>query len=167
MMSPGNLWIMGLRAEADRIESMEEASMPHLQPGITWAVSELRSTADKAERLADEAWQKEFDSRPDGSDVSDLVGFIAVPENPLMAGLVQQRAALLEAMRGVSEERWCAGWMGDLECRLYEEGGIWETIGRSIGWPTGEFDNWTWRTWDDAGKFFAAMKHPKVTGEVN
>lgn len=101
-------------------------------------------------------------------DVGDLMGFIAVApaeSDPPQGSLEQQRDALIEAMGGVSEERWSAGWLIGLERRLYNEGGIWEIIGRAIGWPTGKFRDWTWATWDEAGEIFKSEDSPKVEKE--
>lgn len=69
--------------------------------------------------------------------------------------VARQRQQLIEAMSGVSEERWCAGWLYGLEQRLHAEGGIWETVGRSIGWPVGDYERWTWFPWDEAAEIFA------------
>ncbi|GAA3852172.1 hypothetical protein GCM10023084_02950 [Streptomyces lacrimifluminis] len=76
-------------------------------------------------------------------------------ERPADGELARQRKQLIEAMSGVSEERWCAGWLHGLEQRLHEEGGIWETIGRSTGWPIGDYGTWTWFPWDEAAQIFA------------
>jgi hypothetical protein len=71
----------------------------------------------------------------------------------------RQREQLIEAMSGVSEERWCAGWLEGLDARLHHEGGIWETIGRSIGWPVGDYRAWTWFPWDEAAEIYAKGGH--------
>lgn len=65
-----------------------------------------------------------------------------------------QREQLLEAMSGVSESRWCAGWLYGLSRRLYEEGGIWQTVGEQTGWPMGDYENWTWVPWEQAGALY-------------
>lgn len=69
------------------------------------------------------------------------------------------RPALLEAMSAWSEDHYCAGWMGGLERMLHELGGIWEILGREIGWPTDYMynpeKNGRWVTWDEAGRIFA------------
>ncbi|MFJ5151411.1 hypothetical protein ACIQCF_07450 [Streptomyces sp. NPDC088353] len=72
--------------------------------------------------------------------------------------LERGRAQLIEAMSGVSEERWCAGWMESLDQRLHAEGGIWETIGRAVGWPTGNYDQWVWMSWDKAGHLYTSKE---------
>ncbi|MFD9721076.1 hypothetical protein [Streptomyces sp. NPDC059076] len=69
--------------------------------------------------------------------------------------LDQMRDQLLEAMSGVSEERWAAGWISGLGALLHREGGIWEVIGRVTGWPTGCYDIRTWVTWDEAAALYA------------
>lgn len=69
--------------------------------------------------------------------------------------LERGRNQLIEAMSGVSEERYCAGWMGDWARILHAEGGIWETLGRDVGWPTGNYDQWVWVSWDQAGRLYA------------
>lgn len=74
--------------------------------------------------------------------------------------LARQREQLIEAMSGVSEERWCAGWLSGLEQRLHTEGGIWETIGRATGWPVGDYQEWTWFPWDEAAQIFANGGQP-------
>lgn len=74
--------------------------------------------------------------------------------DPTADELTRQRQQLIEAMSGVSEERWCAGWLHGLEQILHTEGGIWETIGRSIG-PVGDYEKWTWFPWDEAAEIFA------------
>lgn len=68
-----------------------------------------------------------------------------------------QRRELLEAMSAWSEDNWAAGWMHGTEKMLYEYGGIWEILGREIGWPTGyEHDaDFRWVSWDEAGVIFA------------
>lgn len=68
--------------------------------------------------------------------------------------LAIQREQLIEAMSGVSELRWSAGWLEGLERRLHAEGGIWQTIGEEIGWPVGEYQQWTWMTWNDAKNLY-------------
>jgi hypothetical protein len=59
---------------------------------------------------------------------------------------------LLEAMSAISEDRSSARWAGDLASTLHAEGGIWETLGRAVGWPTGNYDAWTWVTWEEAAR---------------
>ena len=77
-------------------------------------------------------------------------------EADLTERLERGRAQLLEAMSGVSEERTCAGWCGDWARTLHAEGGIWETLGRTVGWPTGNYDQWVWVSWDEAAALYAA-----------
>ena len=77
-------------------------------------------------------------------------------EADLTERLENGRAQLIEAMSGVSEERWCAGWMENLDRRLHAEGGIWEVIGRAVGWPVGDFEKWAWVSWDEAAALYAA-----------
>lgn len=75
---------------------------------------------------------------------------------PAATALEQQRAQLIEAMSAVSEDRWCAGWMPELDRRLHTEGGIWEHIGRKVGWPVGNYEAWTWVSWDEAADRYGA-----------
>ena len=72
--------------------------------------------------------------------------------------LERGRAQLLEAMSAVSEDRTCTGWAGDWARTLHAEGGIWETLGRAVGWPTGNYDQWVWVTWDEAAALYASKE---------
>ena len=76
-----------------------------------------------------------------------------------------RREQLLEAMSGVSEERTCASWMGDWARTLHAEGGIWETAGRAVGWPTGNYDQWEWVSWDEAARLYGHAVAPSPTTE--
>jgi hypothetical protein len=64
------------------------------------------------------------------------------------------RAQLLEAMSAVSEDRTCCGWAADWARTLHAEGGIWETLGRAVGWPTGDYDAWVWVSWEEAAALY-------------
>ncbi|MEU0589920.1 hypothetical protein [Streptomyces ardesiacus] len=64
------------------------------------------------------------------------------------------RAQLIEAMSAVSEDRTCCGWASDWARTLHAEGGVWETLGRAIGWPTGNYDQWEWLSWDEAAALY-------------
>jgi len=64
------------------------------------------------------------------------------------------RAQLLEAMSAVSEDRTCCGWAFDWARTLHAEGGIWETLGRAVGWPTGNYDAWVWVSWEEAAELY-------------
>lgn len=66
--------------------------------------------------------------------------------------LDRQRHQLSELMSAISEERYAAGWLDGLDRRLHAEGGLWETIGRAIGWPVGDYKHWTWMSWNEAGR---------------
>ncbi|MFJ4624270.1 hypothetical protein [Streptomyces sp. NPDC088812] len=68
--------------------------------------------------------------------------------------LERGRAQLLEAMSAVSEDRTCCGWAADWARTLHAEGGIWETLGRAVGWPTGNYDAWVWVSWDEAAALY-------------
>ncbi len=70
--------------------------------------------------------------------------------------LERGRAQLLEAMSAVSEDRTCCGWASDWARTLHAEGGIWELLGRAVGWPTGNYDQWVWVSWDEAATLYAA-----------
>lgn len=76
-----------LREEADRVDATRAGFPIAVQNGITWATAELRRHAAELRRVADEtaatetpdeAWQREWDRRPDGADVSDLFEITAV-----------------------------------------------------------------------------------------
>lgn len=70
------------------------------------------------------------------------------------------RRGLLTMMSDWSEENWCAGWMSRTEEMLHEQGGVWEILGRQVGWPTdyeGDPD-FRWVTWDEAGRIFEERK---------
>ncbi|MGW4042998.1 hypothetical protein [Streptomyces sp. NPDC004721] len=103
------------------------------------AAKQVRDWANELRRMADEAQQ------PESSTLDE-------------AALARDRTQLLEAMSGVSEERWCAGWMESLDQRLHAEAGIWETIGRTIGWPTGNYDHWVWMSWDEAARLYSSKE---------
>jgi hypothetical protein len=61
-----------------------------------------------------------------------------------------RRKQLIELLGAFSEERWCAGWMLDIDKQAYQEGGVWEIIGREIGWPLGYEGDEGWVSWDEA-----------------
>jgi hypothetical protein len=69
--------------------------------------------------------------------------------------LERGRAQLIEAMSAVSEDRTCCGWTSEWARTLHAEGGIWETLGRAVGWPTGNYDQWVWVSWDEAAALYA------------
>lgn len=71
--------------------------------------------------------------------------------------LAALRRALLTMMGDWSEGAYAAGWMSGTEEMLHERGGVWEILGRELGWPTGyEHDaDFAWVTWDEAGRIFA------------
>lgn len=64
-------------------------------------------------------------------------------------------------MSAWSEETTFAGWMSNLEQTLALEGGVWEVLGRAIGWPIGWPIDYRavdgWETWDEA--VYRAHKH--------
>jgi len=60
------------------------------------------------------------------------------------------RTALLAAMSEWSEENYCAGWLIGLEHKLHREGGVFETLGRMVGWPIGVDAEGGWETWEEA-----------------
>ncbi|MFF4672315.1 hypothetical protein ACFY1C_21060 [Streptomyces sp. NPDC001279] len=70
------------------------------------------------------------------------------------------RAQLLEAMHTTSEDRYCSSWMAGLSEALHEEAGIWELVGRAIGWPVGERGRWTWMSWEDATRIYEEAQQP-------
>lgn len=58
---------------------------------------------------------------------------------------------LLTLMSAWSEDQHCAGWLVGLDQELRGRGGIWEILGRAIGWPIGYRAEGGWTTWDEAG----------------
>lgn len=70
------------------------------------------------------------------------------------------RNTLLEMMSDWSESHYAAGWMSGTEEKLHAQGGVWEILGRAIGWPSGyEGDaDFRWLTWEEAGVLFAERK---------
>jgi hypothetical protein len=71
-----------------------------------------------------------------------------------MTDTTEPRKQLLEAMSAVSEDRTCTGWAADWARTLHAEGGIWETLGRAVGWPTGNYDAWVWVSWEEAARLY-------------
>jgi len=70
-------------------------------------------------------------------------------------GLSRMRRQLLDVMSGWSEDHYAAGWLIGLEWRLVREGGVWELLGRHLGWPVGGPDGPAhegkhWITWEEA-----------------
>ena len=60
------------------------------------------------------------------------------------------RDDLLTLMSAWSEDRYCAGWLIGLDTELLASGGVWEILGREIGWPIGYRAEGGWTTWDEA-----------------
>ncbi|MFG2276728.1 hypothetical protein ACGFNY_44090 [Streptomyces chartreusis] len=87
----------------------------------------------------------------------DAIGRLTVAYRAAVDGesLERGRKQLLEAMSAVSEDRTCCGWASDWARTLHAEAGIWETLGRSVGWPTGNYDQWVWVSWDEAAALYA------------
>ena len=75
-------------------------------------------------------------------------------EADLTERLERGRTQLIEAMSAVSEDRTCCGWASDWARTLHAEGGIWETLGRAVGWPTGSYDQWVWVSWGEAAALY-------------
>jgi hypothetical protein len=71
--------------------------------------------------------------------------------------LAQLRERLLDLISATSEDRWAAGWMSGIERDLYSEGGLWEALGRVVGWPTQYRGGWM--TWDEAGEYFRSTPY--------
>lgn len=67
------------------------------------------------------------------------------------------RAVLLRAMSHWSEETYAAGWLIDLEARLHHEAGVWEHVGRAVGWPIGPEAEDGWETWDQAAARYSSL----------
>lgn len=100
-------------------------------------------------------------------DPVHILGIDAAPERPAVGEqpetqeadstgrLERGRQQLLESMSAVSEDRTCCGWASDWARTLHAEGGIWETLGRAVGWPTGNYDRWVWMSWDEAAALYA------------
>ncbi|MFM9780428.1 hypothetical protein [Streptomyces scabiei] len=109
-------------------------------------------------------WERECDGSPwhgltacdDGSFIRVEAAGPSIDPKHLHSG----RQQLVEAMSGVSEERWCAGWLEGLDRRLHEEGGIWEILGRAVGWPTGSYKQRVWVSWDEAAALYAEETQP-------
>ncbi|MCX4575647.1 hypothetical protein OHB41_21125 [Streptomyces sp. NBC_01571] len=85
-----------------------------------------------------------------------MVGLTPPEPDPALADLDRHREQLVEAMSAVSEDRTACGWRVDWARTLHAEGGIWEQLGRAAGWPTGNYDQWVWLPWDEAGRLYAA-----------
>ena len=52
--------------------------------------------------------------------------------------VLQAREQFCEAIRGYSEDRWCAQWMRGVVDEIRKEGGIWLVhAAKSLGWPIG------------------------------
>ncbi|MFE6412583.1 hypothetical protein ACFVOR_37250 [Streptomyces sp. NPDC057837] len=102
-------------------------------------------------------WETDCDgNRWHGLDPCDCDHWVSVtPSSPITDQLERGRAQLLEAMSAVSEDRTCCGWAADWARTLHAEGGIWETLGRAVGWPTGNYDQWVWVSWDEAAALYA------------
>lgn len=81
-----------------------------------------------------------------------------IVRNATPGALERGRGQLLEAMSAVSEDRTCCGWAPDWARTLHAEGGIWETLGRAVGWPTGNYDQWEWASWDEATALYATTE---------
>jgi len=60
------------------------------------------------------------------------------------------RADLLTLMSAWSEDQHCARWLIGLDTELLASGGVWEILGREIGWPIGYRAEGGWTTWDEA-----------------
>ncbi|MGR3875752.1 hypothetical protein ACUXZZ_45285 (plasmid) [Streptomyces graminifolii] len=86
-----------------------------------------------------------------------LLSMLVRPVNlaAIVARVERGRKQLVEAMSAVSEDRHCAGWLEGLDRTLHAEGGMWETLGRAYGWPTGDWEQWTWMPWDEAGALYS------------
>ncbi|MEV4440438.1 hypothetical protein AB0K09_15720 [Streptomyces sp. NPDC049577] len=78
----------------------------------------------------------------------------------------RQRAQLLEAMSAVSEDRTCCGWASDWARTLHADGGVWEILGRAVGWPTGNYDHWVWLSWDEAARLYGHAATPSGPAPV-
>jgi len=70
--------------------------------------------------------------------------------------LERGRRQLVEAMSTVSKKRYWAEWERNLDRSLHSEGGMWEILGRTVGWPVGEWKPLTWMSWDDAGALYTS-----------
>ena len=76
---------------------------------------------------------------------------MATPDD---AALQSLRSQLLEAIAYVSQDRYDCSWMPGLSRSFHEEGGIWEILGRVVGWPVGEEGRWVWMTWEQAAAHY-------------
>lgn len=64
--------------------------------------------------------------------------------------LEQKRSQLISLIRAHSEEAYAASWLGGIDEDLYKVGGVWEIMGREIGWPLGYEGENGWVSWDEA-----------------
>jgi hypothetical protein len=83
-----------------------------------------------------------------------------VDQEASVARLERGREQLVEAMSLVSKKRYWAEWERNLDRSLHSEGGMWEILGRTVGWPVGEWKPLTWMSWDDAGALYASRPAP-------
>ena len=68
---------------------------------------------------------------------------------------VAVRNILIDAMSLWSEENYCAGWLNGLEHMLHRQAGMWETLGRLVGWPIDCDASGGWESWEEAGERYA------------
>lgn len=68
-----------------------------------------------------------------------------------------RRKQLIELLSAFSEERWAAGWMRDIDKEAYKEGGVWEILGREVGWPLGYEGDQGWVSWEEAGEHYGLV----------
>lgn len=137
------------------------------EPDVTGKyLAGIERSAKELRRMAAEAQPETPSMRLARESIESMVATVtggqpAVGEQPetqeadLTERLERGRQQLLEAMSAVSEDRTCTGWAADWARTLHAEGGIWETLGRAVGWPTGNYDRWVWVSWDEAAALYA------------
>lgn len=61
------------------------------------------------------------------------------------------RKQIIDLISAHSEYLYSAGWLYDIDQICWEQGGVWETIGRAHGWPVGYRGEHGWMSWEEAG----------------
>lgn len=85
--------------------------------------------------------------------------FVRALENGELAesfDLDAAREELLDLLSSWSEDRWAAGWVNGIDKEAHGVGGVWEVVGRVIGWPLGYRGDKGWVTWNEAASYYGA-----------
>jgi hypothetical protein len=147
-------WDDGLEAAMDAARDALAAVLP----ASVDRADVLRWAADHLARQADELWVPGTKAHTVmHADAAELRRVAAETRNTTdqTGRLERGREQLIEAMSAVSEDRTCCGWASDWARTLHAEGGIWEALGRAVGWPVGNYDQWVWVSWDEAAALYA------------